>query len=404
MSRLIRRQTFQANGLVLNIVNECNLHCPFCYSRANERAQAPLTIEQIERILGLHRGKIVYLSGGEPTVHPALFSIAAFIKRKGFRVGLFTNGKNLSRKEYVVALKKSGVDFVILQFDTLDDADYKVLRGEPLLGLKIAAVNNLKESGIPLYLFVMLTGEAGMAQIGSLIDFVKSNTHIKIINFNPVWEIGRLGTFSSLPTSEIVHRICSQTGLTLGDFLEGTEFSFLLSEILRKLGFVRTNIQPLCELRCYILFSKGKAVPLTEILDLTSLNVIFEKAAAAGNRVVCAVRLLPLLFLCIRQFFQNKYARSAFFLLLRNYLARAFGASFLGVSPFVSIIVGTFQTAEQLDFNTLRTCNLYSDYPSGEYIFSACIRQILLERPGNRLADTEKLVQSYRACLDGGFK
>ncbi|MCX5657824.1 MAG: hypothetical protein NTZ48_06335, partial [Candidatus Omnitrophica bacterium] len=25
-----------ANGLVLNLTNDCNLNCPFCYSRAND--------------------------------------------------------------------------------------------------------------------------------------------------------------------------------------------------------------------------------------------------------------------------------------------------------------------------------------------------------------------------------
>lgn len=396
------QQARAANGLVLNVTNNCNLHCSFCFARANERTANSLSRDAIERILARHRGGIVYFSGGEPTVHRGLLADMRLVKERGRSIGLFSNGKKLQQLSYVNQLRDAGVDFVILQFDSLCDEHYIFMRGEALVQQKMRALDNLRSVRIPVYLFVMLLEGRNITEIASLIRFVSAKSDfIKIINFNPVWDIGRVGAHQKIATSKILSAIESQTGLTTGDFLDSTAFSFYLFEALGKLSKKSLNLQPACELRCYVMFRRGRPVPLTKIVDIKRLNFYLMKIVkGSGAERTSRLLLLPVFFL--EAFIANGNFRFLLRLILKNLVRNLLGISLLRLSPFVSIIVGTFQTAENLDFNSVKTCNLYADYPQGEFVFSACIRQILMDGiDGAEGADMQDLLSSYRKYVFG---
>lgn len=101
-----------------------------------------------------------------------------------------------------------------------------------------------------------------------------------------------------------------------------------------------------------------------------------------------------------RAFFFSGPFRAAVGRFLVNALRALPPTSLLKLSPFSSIIVGTFQTAQRLDFAALKTCNLYSDYPGEQGIFSACVRQILIEGlNSSRSFSTASVVDSYKEVL-----
>lgn len=403
LSEIFRgQQARAANGLVLNVTNNCNLHCSFCFARANERRTHPLSHDAIGKILARHQGRIVYFSGGEPTVHQGLIADMRLVKEHGHSIGLFSNGKKLQQMSYVNQLREAGVDFVILQFDSLRDEHYIFMRGEPLVQQKMRVLDNLRSARIPVYLFVMLLEERNITEIASLIQFVSAKSDfIKIINFNPVWNIGRVGAHRKITTSKILSAIESQAGLTTGDFLDATAFSFYLFEVLGRLSKKSVNLQPACELRCYVIFRRGRPVPLTKIVDIKRLNFHLVKLAkGSGAERISRFLLLPVFFL--EAFIVNGNFRFLLRLILKNLARNLFNFSLLNLSPFVSIIVGTFQTAENLDFNSVKTCNLYSDYPQGEFVFSACIRQILIDGIDRvEGIDMQDLLASYRKSVFG---
>lgn len=405
MINLCDRDTESSNGLVLNLNSNCNLHCAFCYARANEKENKYLSSKEIKRIISNYCGEIIYLSGGEPTLNTNLVSIIKFIADSGFKVGLFTNGKKLSDRNYVEDLKKAGVSFVILQFDTMDDEKYNLIRGERLLQQKLQAVDNLISCKIPIYLFSMLPKEDSLKEIKNLLNFAaEKKDFIKIINFNPVWEIGRLGEYQKIEISTILRYFDAEFGINAEEFLESTEFAYYFFICLNMLKKKNSNIQSCCELRCYVLFKDGNPLPISRILDIKKVNIILKKISKTAG-YCCAVRhlavSLPALCLSIfKSFICNANFRYLVKIILKNYFTNIFNASIFKIFPFTSIIVGSFQTADDLDFDTLKACNLYSDYPDTQHFFSACIRQILLDYKLKSVGiDINKLIVSYKSYL-----
>jgi hypothetical protein len=113
---LIRFEKFKfpSRKVMLNITNQCNLNCNFCYAKANEIDVKELKLKDIKKI-DLSKFEYIYLSGGEPTIKSDLFEIIRYLKRNKKKVVLLTNGMKLTDTKYVKALKGSGLDLVFLQ-------------------------------------------------------------------------------------------------------------------------------------------------------------------------------------------------------------------------------------------------------------------------------------------------
>lgn len=81
----------------ISITNTCNLNCAVCGAGANNGtgAEVFLSVDEICRRAERAKkegGRILHLFGGEPTLHPELFTIVEKISRLGFSSGVVTNG------------------------------------------------------------------------------------------------------------------------------------------------------------------------------------------------------------------------------------------------------------------------------------------------------------------------
>jgi len=384
MSSLYRRHPQPANGLVLSITNRCNIKCRYCFARSNEILIPELNSDEIKRILMDYNGEIVYFSGGEPTIREDLFSYIELAKKKRFKTGLFTNGKKLFQKKYVEDLKKAGLDFVIIQFDTLEDSVGFYIYGESLCAYKKKALEHLEFYRIPVYLFVVLIKNYNTDEIKSLLDFVfEKNNCIKIINFNPIWETGRIAEHEDFTSSMIIDALEKQSGITQEDLLDSTKFAFLLFDFLQRLKCKNNNVHPRCELRTYVIYHNKKIIPITRMFDVKLVNGILESILKRKKDTIeLYIFLLIFSFYIFEFLLSNFFKNSNFRILLKVFLKNIFNANFhfrlMQLSPFTSIIVGTFQTVGNVDFDLLKTCNLYANIPGKETIFSACVRQMLL--------------------------
>lgn len=374
------------DGLVINITSRCNQNCPFCFARANEYDMHEPSIEEIKKMISGFSGSIIYLSGGEPTLRADLFDIIQEIKRLGYKVFLFTNGKKLIDIGFVNRLKRSGVDLVILQFDTFSEAQCEILMGERLVAIKLKAIENLKRVKIPIYLFAMLVKDINIDQIGKLIRFTAQNSRfIKLLNFNPVWEMGRIGKHEPMNASDILFEVEKRSAITPEDLVDGTAFSYYIFEIYRRLTSRGGNKHPWCEMRCYIIPNKEEFTVLGRLIDIKQFNAYLEriKNKLDENMSLNKFRLLislPYYFL-IREFLIRKKFRKFIFQTIRSSLGSIFRGelpNFMRLELF-SIIIGTFHTALNIDLSLVNTCNLYSDFPDGESR-SSCLRQIAITR------------------------
>ncbi len=182
---------------VVEITTRCNLACAFCFADS-AHAGTDVAIEQIEAMLAaVRRGAgdcNIQLSGGEPSLHPELPAIVERVRRHGFAfVQLNTNGLLLGRRpELARTLKDAGLDSVFLQFDGVDDAVYRRLRGRPLLEVKIAAVEACAAAGIGVVLVPTLVPAINADQAGPILEFAAARVPaVRGVHFQPVSHFGR---------------------------------------------------------------------------------------------------------------------------------------------------------------------------------------------------------------------
>ena len=147
----------QCRSYALFVTSRCNLNCPICFTDANDtRHVRELSLEQIERLLDEVRGqgKLVRLSGGEPTLRPDLPRIVELIERSGNASGLFTNGLRLEHPALLRELHRRGLRWVVMWIDSLEHEEVnETIRGRPLLAVKRRALESIRRSGVPFVLY-----------------------------------------------------------------------------------------------------------------------------------------------------------------------------------------------------------------------------------------------------------
>ncbi len=85
------------SGLHLLLTYQCNFECDHCFVWGSPRQTGTMTLAQIEEILGQAAAvgtvEWVYFEGGEPFLyHPIVVRAAEEAVRRGFRVGVVSNG------------------------------------------------------------------------------------------------------------------------------------------------------------------------------------------------------------------------------------------------------------------------------------------------------------------------
>lgn len=184
--------------MLLELTNRCNLHCPVCFASASGKAPHDLSLEEIEKqydFLMAHGGPFnIQLSGGEPTMRDDLPEIIRMGLNKGFMFfQLNTNGIRLAQEDgYAEKLKAAGLNTVFLQFDSLDDADYKILRGRELFALKEKAIDNCEKAGLGIVLVPVIAAGVNEDQVGKILSYALSRMPaVRGVHFQPVSYFGR---------------------------------------------------------------------------------------------------------------------------------------------------------------------------------------------------------------------
>ena len=120
----------------------CNFRCPFCHNSPllPQASQPFMTEEAFLHFLQSRRGLLdgVCISGGEPTLQPALSQLLRRIRSLGFSVKLDTNG---SRPEVLQALMAENLlDYVAMDVKNCPD------RYGQTIGLDTAPLDALQQS------------------------------------------------------------------------------------------------------------------------------------------------------------------------------------------------------------------------------------------------------------------
>jgi len=367
LAQIHRDRSAIPEGLILKLTTRCNQNCHNCFTSANEKDVFDYDQAKIFESAENFKGDVIYFSGGEPTLRSDLFAIIRKIKKCGFKTILFTNGKKLSDPNYVAGLKKAGIDAVILQFDSLEEADYIKIRGEALLDDKIKAINNLNAYSIYLMLYVNIIEEINTDKIKELFDFALKKNNVRILFFNPLWNIGRQASYGRLNSAAMLDMVCEALRVKEEYFIDCARLSTYIFEILRKLRLKRGIKEPPCSVSCYFLRHANGYLSLDYFIDLKKivlyLKAIEQRIDLKKSRLFNILRLIFSrdLFLFLAGIFNRRIFRVCLHNLLFNLRnpSRFQGLYFMFFNV-LSVMVGQFPDKHTLDLSLTKTCNMHT--------------------------------------------
>jgi hypothetical protein len=192
-------------SVLLEVTDRCDLRCAVCFADAG-RSEAgsgrdlgeepPLATVSwlLERAMAAVGPTNLQLSGGEPTLRDDLPEIVGIARRVGYSfIQVNTNGLRLARDiEYGRRLKAAGLSSVFLQFDGVDDAVYRSLRGRALLDEKLRAVGNCGEAGLGVILVPTLLPGVNTGAVGAIVrQALQLAPVVRGIHFQPASFFGR---------------------------------------------------------------------------------------------------------------------------------------------------------------------------------------------------------------------
>jgi hypothetical protein len=190
---------------LIEIVNSCNLACPTCYADSPVGTGAKVDAIPLDdlkrRIEGVIERKggieILQLSGGEPTLHPQFFELVewATAHEKIDYLLLNTNGVRIANDgEFAERLGKTfryGGMQLYLQFDGVQEAGQKFLRGGDFRGVRERALERCGEINLPVTLAMTVTPD-NLPHLWEAIEFGLRYKHVRGVAFQPMFGSGRV--------------------------------------------------------------------------------------------------------------------------------------------------------------------------------------------------------------------
>jgi hypothetical protein len=183
--------------VILEVTRRCDLACRFCYADSREQARDP-SVDTVagwfEHLRRISQGANIQLSGGEPTLHDDLPALVALGRQAGFAfIQINTHGLRLAREPgYAQALRAAGAASIFLQFDGVDDAVYRALRGRALWEEKRAAVAACAQAGLGVVLVPTLVPGINTQAVGAILEAAQAwYPTVRGVHFQPVSYFGR---------------------------------------------------------------------------------------------------------------------------------------------------------------------------------------------------------------------
>jgi radical SAM protein with 4Fe4S-binding SPASM domain len=148
----------------LQLTNQCNLHCSYCYAQSGKPSEV-LSWEELESIAshvaamsGAVSHSVEYvLSGGEPLLHPRALEFAERVKAAGNTVHLLTNGTLIDERnaERIAAV----ADLVKISLDGSSEMVHAATRGKNNFARAVRAAELLVGLGVNVVVAMTVTRE-----------------------------------------------------------------------------------------------------------------------------------------------------------------------------------------------------------------------------------------------------
>ncbi|HVX20451.1 MAG TPA: radical SAM protein [Acidimicrobiales bacterium] len=195
------RVSQQPAAVVVELTDDCNATCRTCIAGSFEGAGNYKSLDQLGASLkvaleGVDVPPVVFISGGEPTIHPDFEGVIELAYGLGVgHVVLITNGKRIAEEPQLAKhLKYSFPDLeVFLQFDAIDREVLLEIRGIDLSETRRAASERLSDAGVYTTFVSVVKEGRSLELIGSTVEYATSLPYVRGVNFQPLRASGRHG-------------------------------------------------------------------------------------------------------------------------------------------------------------------------------------------------------------------
>jgi len=279
-------------GICVDFTQRCNLHCSNCFANANTEPAEDKPLQWYKDKINAitSRKPVIFVQGGEPTLRPDLFEFLEFLANKGCVAKLVTNGLHLDEPGYIERLKKTGLEWVFLQFDGFTPATSEKFRGRDLIDLKLRVLKRLSKHGFKILLACMLENGINDHEVGKTLRLAFDTPGVQQIGLLPGSRIGRshmTGAVQASSDVDVMNWLDRDTGgaVTKQDFLA---FHKIAANIYKLTG--NPDYRPRTCFFFMMLYHHGDTVlPLNRLLDpLTAAR--HPRAALAAARYLKDVR------------------------------------------------------------------------------------------------------------------
>ncbi len=152
----------RGSSIIIEITKKCTKNCTHCYSKFSGQLQE-MPDEILNSIIKFARKnfKHIFLTGGEPTLDPRVFTLAE--KNPDIMFFLFTNGSKIS-KDYAKRLSSIGNVIPLIGIDGDSAATHDNFRGEGSYNEVRSAIKNLNAHNVP-WGFITLVAETNAQEV-----------------------------------------------------------------------------------------------------------------------------------------------------------------------------------------------------------------------------------------------
>ncbi len=186
----------------LEVIDECDLACPTCIAGStpgmgNARSKEHL-VEVVRKYVSLN-GKLnhLFITGGEPTLHPNLAEILRNLSEFASQIVLITNGVRISSElEYLKEISEACRNLhVYLQFDSLRAEALIHLRGRDYSAVRRNAIKNLDTISVGTTLVSVVKKGINDQDLEETVMLALKYKCVNGVTFQPIRAAGRHNTF-----------------------------------------------------------------------------------------------------------------------------------------------------------------------------------------------------------------
>jgi len=255
---------------VLSITNDCNLHCPICftYNRPDQKYYKSAADMQtiVNHIVAQTGGvELINITGGEPTLHPHLFDLLAICQHpKIGRITMNTNGLKIAQDlEFAKKIKAAGVQLV-LSLDTLDPHQSKLIHGKDLVAKKLRVLQILEELQIPTTLLSVCIKGVNEEEVANLVHTYLKKDFVCSITIQNMTFTGQQGSQfkprAHITIDEVEQLLARRGEMSQADF------------------FPLGSYHPLCYSVAYYIVQENKILSLTRLIDKAILTAASQNS------------------------------------------------------------------------------------------------------------------------------